>query len=128
MLEDLINRVIGGKEEYEDEDDVIEEDGIVYSSNKKSEGAKKQLRNRVTKDGNYIMVSTPSKLDDAQKIIDKLMDGHSIVINLSNVDAGMKQRIIDMVIGYSCGSKCNIKKVTENIFIVSNLDIQMIKE
>lgn len=128
MFEDIIGKVLGVKDEYEDEDDIVEEDGITYASNKKSEGMKKQARNRVTRDGNHIMVSTPAKLDDAQKIIDKLMDGHSIVINLSNVDAGMKQRIIDMVIGYSCGSKCNIKQVTENIFIVSNLDIEAIKE
>lgn len=66
-----------------------------------------------------IIVCKPKKADDAKDIIDKLMEGHSVTINLGDVEVGAKQRIMDMVAGYCYCTKCNIEQVTQDIYLVS---------
>lgn len=125
MLDNLINS-LRLKEDEEDEgymDEIVEEERVLpFKKATKSEsvGGDTIFKPQSLAD---IVISKPKVIDDAKTVIDLLMEGKSVVVDLELTEDDMKQRIIDMISGYCYTFNCNIEKVNNKIFMISNARI-----
>lgn len=126
---DKIFDLFGIEEVEEEEEEVVETSKsgrrvVPFTPNKKEINPERRQNNRRQEMESNIIIQKPVRLEDAQEIIDQLMDGNSVAINLEKADGQMKQRIMDMIAGYCYCVSCNIEKVSGDIFIVSGHEIQ----
>lgn len=129
MLDGLINKFRVGDDE---EDDYTFDDmsGYQRPTRSQSEPKVKEFPNSKTsqyqeEEKGNIIISRPKRIDDAKEIIDHLMSGNSVTIDLEKAEGQIKQRIMDMIVGYGYCANCNIERVNDNIFVVSHVDIQV---
>lgn len=125
MLEGFINS-LRLKDEEEEEDyidqlDMNDEQVIPIRS------AKERTYNNGTKTrtmaSREIVIAKPKKIDDAKAVIDLLVEGKSVVVDLVLIQDEMKQRVIDMIAGHCYSNHCNMEKVNDFIFMISNAKI-----
>lgn len=92
-----------------------------------SKSSNKNARNVVPmrSSGLEVCVIKPSGYDETKEIIDTLLQGKAVIVNLEGVKLDLAQRIVDTVYGasYSIGGK--LQKITGYIYIVtpSNVDL-----
>ncbi|MBU5426461.1 cell division protein SepF [Tissierella pigra] len=113
------------EEEYSDYDD--DYDTVVPTKTKK-------LNNKVvnihTNSNMKIVVHEPLSYDEAPSIIDDLKARKTVIVNLEQLDNGIKRQIFDFISGGLYAMEGNIQKVTKDIFIFapSNVEIDGLKE
>lgn len=66
-----------------------------------------------------VCITRPSNVDDAKDIINTLMAGRTVVINLEGLDLDIAQRITDILAGGSVAIKGNFQRISNYIFIVT---------
>ena len=128
MLEGLINSF---RVNDEDEEDYLprrrrneeDEDDYDYEERKQENRKVIPLRKIEEKESN-IVIMRPKDIIDAKSIIDQLMDGNSVMIDLGKTDEAEKQRVMDMISGYCYAFHCNIERVNSTTFVVSHAEIQ----
>lgn len=105
------------EEEYEEED---LEDYTVNSSPKSS-----KIVNIHTASNMKLVIHEPLNYEDAPVIVDDLKSRKTVVVNLEQLDAGIKRKIFDFINGGLYSLEGNIQKVTTDIFILApkNVDI-----
>ena len=121
------------RDKYEDEDDepsYSKRSSHAKSSSRSSfmsKSSNKNARNVVPmrSSGLEVCVIKPSGYDETKEIIDTLLQGKAVIVNLEGVKLDLAQRIVDTVYGasYSIGGK--LQKITGYIYIVtpSNVDL-----
>lgn len=127
MFEDLIDNIrlgFGNSEEEEMEDEEMYEDKNVVSYGASNKRGRDTLR-KVEPQGSEIIIMKPKAISEAKDIIDYLIEGNSVTINLESSEEKEKQRIMDMVSGYCYAFECNIEQVNPNVFVVSHKKIHM---
>ena len=67
----------------------------------------------------------PASMDDSKEIVDTLLGGRAVIINLEGIHIEIAQRIIDFTYGACYSIDGNFNKVTEYIFIVSPRSIEL---
>lgn len=113
------------EEEYTDYDE--DYDTVVPTKTKK-------LNNKVvnihTNSNMKIVVHEPLSYDEAPNIIDDLKSRKTVIVNLEQLDNGIKRQIFDFISGGLYAMEGNIQKVTKDIFIFapSNVEIDGLKE
>ena len=126
MLEGLVNLFRLEEEEDEnfigqnyrdDEDEVLTEEVVHPIKEVIKRGNRKEQYN--------IVIFKPKRLEEAKDIIDLLVEGNSVTIDLSLADEKIRQRILDMVVGYGYYAQCNMEQITSTIFIVSHSKISV---
>lgn len=77
-----------------------------------------------------IVVHEPLSYDEAPTIIDDLKSRKTVIVNLEQLDNGIKRQIFDFVNGGLYAMEGNIQKVTRDIFIFapSNVEIDGLKD
>lgn len=77
-----------------------------------------------------IVVHEPLSYDEAPTIIDDLKSRKTVIVNLEQLDNGIKRQIFDFLNGGIYAMEGNIQKVTRDIFIFapSNVEIDGLKE
>lgn len=83
---------------------------------------------RTTKKGTgnmEVCVIKPSTMEDTREIVDTLVDGCTVVLNLEGLDMEIAQRIIDFTSGACYSLNGSLQKVSSYIFILTpaNVDI-----
>lgn len=73
---------------------------------------KKSLNN-----GMEIMSFKPESYEDSSKITNELLNGNSVIINVSNVDIAIARQILDFTAGSIYALKGTLKKITDSIFV-----------
>lgn len=127
MLEGLINSFRVNDEEEEDylpRRRRNEEEEDDYEDRKQDIRKVIPLRKIEEKESN-IVIMRPKDIIDAKSIIDQLIDGNSVTIDLGGTAEAEKQRVMDMVSGYCYAFHCNIERVNSTIFLVSHAEIQL---
>lgn len=59
----------------------------------------------------------PKTIEDATIITDELLDGNSVIINVSGVDVTHARQILDFTSGSIYALKGTFKKITDSIFV-----------
>jgi len=75
--------------------------------------------------GLEVCVVKPSTTDDAKEIVDTLLKGRAVIINLEGIHVEVAQRIIDVSFGACYAIDGNLNKVTEYVFIVTPHDVEL---
>lgn len=115
---------------YEDEEMMQEEAtgttgrAAQYEENGRSKPSQRRGAQALSKPN--IMITKPKTIEDAKDIIDYLMEGTTVAIDLEKASERDRQRIMDMVSGYCYCSSCEIEQVNMNIFLVSSSDIKRV--
>ncbi|MDR7856407.1 cell division protein SepF [Tissierella sp.] len=94
----------------------------------------KKINNKVvnihTNSNMKIVVHEPLSYDEAPSIIDDLKSRKTVIVNLEQLDNGIKKQIFDFINGGLYAMEGNIQKVTKDIFIFapSNVEIDGLKD
>lgn len=72
-----------------------------------------------------VHVIKPQELNEAQKLIDSLRAGRTIVINMEGIEVHVAQRIIDFIGGACYALEGSLQAISANIFIAAprNVDV-----
>ncbi len=72
-----------------------------------------------------VCVIRPNKFDDTREIIETLLGGRTVILNLEGMDLEIAQRIIDFASGAAFAIDGNLQKISNFIFLVTpaNVDI-----
>lgn len=72
-----------------------------------------------------VCVIKPTAVDEAREIIETLLGGRTVILNLEGLDIEIAQRIIDFSSGASFAINGNLQKISNYIFLVTptNVDI-----
>lgn len=117
------------EDEREEEYDEYEEEYDVAVPSKM-----KKINNKVvnihTNSNMKIVVHEPLSYDEAPSIIDDLKSRKTVIVNLEQLDNGIKKQIFDFINGGLYAMEGNIQKVTKDIFIFapSNVEIDGLKD
>lgn len=126
---DKIKKFVGN-EDYDDEYDDLEEEVVEKEKPAVSESyVKSSTKNTFEKNSNVvtmpninrflISVREPITFDDGTQVLDDVLKGKVVVLNLEMLEVDKKRQIFDFVSGgiYSLNGK--IQKVTKDIFILA---------
>ncbi|MCF6466449.1 cell division protein SepF [Clostridium sp. Cult2] len=106
-------------EEYEEEE--LEELPVNTSSSR--------MRNRVVNihtSGNMkLVVHEPLNYEDAPKIVDDLKMRKTVVVNLEQLEPGIKRQIFDFINGGLYSLEGSIQKVTTDIFVLAPSNVEI---
>lgn len=123
-----------GVQDLEQED--FEEDYIDYEEDYDTQvpSKVKKFNNKVvnihTNTNMKIVVHEPLSYDEAPTIIDDLKSRKTVIVNLEQLDTGIKRQIFDFLNGGIYAMEGNIQKVTRDIFIFApnNVEIDGLKD
>lgn len=75
--------------------------------------------------GMEVCVIKPVAIDEEIEIIDTLLDGRTVVLNMEGLNVEVAQRIIDFVSGATYAMRGNLQKISNYIFLAtpSGVDI-----
>lgn len=103
-------------EEIQDDYDEYDDDYDVAVPTKT-----KKINNKVvnihTNSNMKIVVHEPLSYDEAPSIIDDISLRKAVIVNLEQLDSGVKRQIFDFISGGLYALEGNIQKVTKDIFI-----------
>lgn len=106
-------------EEYEEEE--LEELPVNTSSSR--------MRNRVVNihtSGNMkLVVHEPLNYEDAPNIVDDLKMRKTVVVNLEQLEPGIKRQIFDFINGGLYSLEGSIQKVTTDIFVLAPSNVEI---
>lgn len=116
------------EETYEEYDESGEDYDVAVPSKVKKFNNK--VVNIHTNSNMKIVVHEPLSYDEAPIIIDDLKSRKTVIVNLEQLDLGIKRQIFDFVNGGLYAMEGNIQKVTKDIFIFapSNVEIDGLKD
>lgn len=114
-------------EEYDDYDDYGYEDleEPVVNTSGSSSSKKNNIVNIHTAGNMKLVVHEPLNYEDAPQIVDDLKNRKTVVVNLEQLDAGIKRKIFDFINGGLYSLEGNIQKVTTDIFILAPKNVEI---
>ena len=76
---------------------------------------------------NRIVTLVPQSFNDCQRIGEAFRGDNSVVIDFTQLDAGMRRRVIDFASGLVFGLHGRMQRVTETVYVLSprNVDIEV---
>lgn len=123
-------------DDFFDDDDDFEEapkKSLLKKNHTEDSYEEKKMINKVTpmrqssrKGTNMeVCVIKPTAVDEAREIIETLLSGRTVILNLEGLDIEIAQRIIDFSSGASFAINGNLQKISNYIFLVTptNVDI-----
>lgn len=84
--------------------------------------------------GMVVRIIKPTSVDDEVQIVDTLLDGRTVIINMEGFDLSIAQRIIDFTIGATYAMSGDLQRISNYIFLATppgvdiSGDISNIKE
>ncbi len=79
-------------------------------------------------EGPKVHLAVPSKFADVQEIADHMKGGRPVIVNIEGLDTGISRRVIDFCSGltYALGGK--IKKVAEQVYLITPAKVEVTEE
>ena len=75
-----------------------------------------------------IVLTTPTKYEDASQIADLLRDMKFVVLNLAKTEPGVARRLLDFVSGVIYAEDGHIMKVATNVYVVAPYFVDLMDE
>ncbi len=81
----------------------------------------------VLEGANRIVTLVPQAFNDCQRIGEAFRSDNSVVIDFTQLDAGLRRRVIDFASGLVFGLHGRMQRVTETVYVLSprNVDIEV---
>ncbi|MCI5568344.1 MAG: cell division protein SepF [Lachnospiraceae bacterium] len=131
----FFKRILGGRHSQEDDefyDDYDEDDepapkkasakaDPIQKSSKTSAQASSKIAPLRRKNGKgmEVRVIKPTNMEETREIVDTLIQGCTVVLNLEGLDVEVAQRVIDFSSGASYAMNGQLQKVSSYIFILT---------
>ena len=149
IIDSILNTMnLNDDDDYDyDEDDMYDEDEDtdqprkrIFGRNKKSaapeepdfasKGRTRQADNVVqfrtsTRGGMEVCMVKPGNIGDAREIVDTLLNGRAVVINMEGIPTEIAQKIIDFTSGACYAVNGNLQKISNFIFIATPPSIEL---
>lgn len=106
----IFNRKSSSDEEYDDEDD--QPKGGLFGSRKSAPAAPSRSSKEVT-------MIIPASVEDARFIVDQLLSGKAVVLNMEGIPTELAQRILDFTSGATYSMEGKLQKISNYIFIAT---------
>ena len=97
----------------------------VYDKPKSSRSSKKVVPMRASRTGFEVCVVKPTSFDNTIDIIDTLLEGKAVVLNLEGLRLELSQRIVDCVSGGCYAISGNLQRVSGYIYLVTPGQIEI---
>lgn len=75
--------------------------------------------------GMEIAVMRPTSMDEAREIVDDLLDGKAVLLNLEGLNLAISQRIIDFSSGAAYSMNGKLENVSRYMFIITPEDVTL---
>lgn len=127
LVDNVLSMMKLTDEEYDEYDDFEEDDN-------KSEPTeiRKTRFVSVIKNSNIQRMQVcsirPKNIEDGKEIIETLLDGHVVVLNMEHVDAKIMQRLIDFTLGATFAIDGAYEKINDFVYVVVPQNIQINNE
>ena len=72
-----------------------------------------------------VCVVKPTVLDDSREIINTLLSGRTVILNLEGLDLEVSQRIIDFTSGATYAIDGHLQKISSYIFLVTPTNVEI---
>lgn len=90
-----------------------------FRSNRSSRGSKVVPMRGTSSSDMEVCVIKPTHYENTKDIIDTLLEGKSVVLNLEGIKIDLAQRIVDSVIGGCYAISGNLQKISGYIYLVT---------
>nr|WP_072514242.1 cell division protein SepF [Ndongobacter massiliensis] len=134
---DKLKNMIGIEDEYYDEDDYYghpeesenaagTEQAPTYTSTEPTRSSRSNVVSMATASGKMkISIQEPLTYEDGPQILDDIMAGKTVVLNIEMLEVDKKRQIFDFVSGgiYALGG--SLQKVTKDIFVIVPKGVQI---
>ena len=74
---------------------------------------------------NFVVMIKPNNVEDSREIVDELLKGSIVILNMEGLSLDIAQRIIDFSNGSIYSIDGNLKKVSQFIFILTPYEIDI---
>ena len=108
---------------YENEDDFDYRDNRKESSKRNGAFTNKVIDG--APQGMQLITIKPSSLEDYKQIIDYLLDGRIVVLNMEGVSSQLAQRIIDFTYGGVYAIDGNFQGINSYIFVATPMNVDV---
>jgi cell division inhibitor SepF len=71
---------------------------------------------------------TPASFNDAQDVGDRFKEGQPVIVNLQDVDADLKRRLIDFASGLCYALDGKVERVANGVYLLSPANVQVSDE
>ena len=105
--------------------DKYDEEPVETKSKRSSRASKKVVPMRSTRTAFEVTVIKPTSFDYSTEIIDKLLEGKAVVLNLEGLKLELSQRIVDCVSGGCYAISGNLQRVSGYIYLVTPGQIEI---
>ena len=72
-----------------------------------------------------VCVVKPTALDDSREIINTLLSGRTVILNLEGLDLEISQRIIDFTSGATYAIDGHLQKISSYIFLITPTNVEI---
>lgn len=112
--------------EYDDDYDDYDEDELEeLSLNTQTKKMRNKVVNIHTSGNMKLVVHEPLNYEDAPKIVDDLKMKKTVVVNLEQLEPGIKRQIFDFINGGLYSLEGSIQKVTTDIFVMAPANVEI---
>lgn len=145
VLDKFLNSMKFSDEEYEDdymddEDEVVEprrryrsrqsssldDEEETYSRPQRAKITQMPKRRASSFSNNMgVCIIKPTSVEDAQVVIDTLLDNRTVVVNLEGIGTDTAQRIMDITFGANVALDGHLQQISKNIFIVTPRSVDL---
>lgn len=80
---------------------------------------------RGTGSGMEVCVIKPAVFEDSKEVIDTILSGKPVIMNMEGLDLSLAQRVIDVVSGACLALEGTLQKVSSYIFIVTPASVDI---
>jgi cell division inhibitor SepF len=71
---------------------------------------------------------TPSSFNEAQDVADKFLAGTPVIVNLQEVDAELRRRLVDFSSGLCYGLRGQMERVTNGLYLLTPSNVEVSAE
>ncbi|MBZ2173946.1 cell division protein SepF [Schnuerera sp. xch1] len=114
-----------GIDDLEYDDDYDEDELEELSLNTQTKKMRNKVVNIHTSGNMKLVVHEPLNYEDAPKIVDDLKMKKTVVVNLEQLEPGIKRQIFDFINGGLYSLEGSIQKVTTDIFVMAPANVEI---
>ncbi len=112
--------------DYEEENEVYEEEELEeLPVNTQTKRVRDRVVNIHTTSNMKLVIHEPLTYEDAPRIVDDLKMRKTVVVNLEQLEPGIKRQIFDFINGGLYSLEGSIQKVTTDIFILAPANVEI---
>jgi cell division inhibitor SepF len=71
---------------------------------------------------------SPSSFNEAQDVADKFLAGTPVIVNLQEVDAELRRRLVDFASGLCYGLRGQMERVTNGMYLLTPSNVEVSAE